>query len=68
MRWRRTAAAKTPYQVKTTKVIAINTALSISMEASWCGAWAGMNCGKKAKKNMVSFGFSRLRGQDADLD
>ena len=38
----------------------MNTALRPSRRARACGLPLGTNCGRKAKKNRVSFGFSRL--------
>ena len=49
--------AKSPYTMKTARVIAMKTPLSNSSCANGDDALWSTNCGRKARKKMVSFGF-----------
>ena len=45
----------------------MKTALSPSMRHTECGSEAGTNCGRNAKKKIVSLGLSRFRVMPATI-
>jgi hypothetical protein len=47
--------------------MAMKTELSASIRSTECGSLAGTNCGRNAKKKIVSLGFSRLRVMPAAI-